>query len=527
MVRARVLFAPGAESRNNDGMHHEESAGPAFQRQDLGDRVRRNGSWRRSFALLFSVVLLAWAPAKPLADSPAVPPKGEVKKTNRDRESPGGDIFGLNQALSLHLEVTAAEWQAMQTADRGGFSGFFGGPPKARTSPQKPQPGERETHRTGGTEFPWAHAGLSEGGQAYTNLGLRYKGNFTYMASQGNLKRSLKVEFDHFDKAAPRFHGLRKFNLHAGITDPTRVREALCYAIFRAAGVAAPRTAFAEVTVSVPGRYHREYAGLYTLTEQVDKLFLKDRFGDGKGLLMKPNVRGPDYLGESWGRYQDRYQPQREPTAEEVRRVIEFARLVNRAEDEPFRQQIGAYLDIEAFLRFLAVSAFVVNLDSPLAMAQNYYIYLNPVTHRFVFLPWDLDLGLAAWPFGGSAEQQMDLSLLHPHVGKHKLIDRLLAMPEVKARYTALLKELAASCFTKESLLAQIGTIEQATKGPLAKEAAAVAARKEYAGGIGRMFGGIRALDPRTFVTKRTESVRAQLAGERPGYIPVSPLTPQ
>ena len=118
----------------------------------------------------------------------------------------------------------------------------------------------------------------------------------------------------------------------------------------------------------------------------------------------------------------------------------------------------------------------------------------------------------------------MDLSLLHPHVGKHRLIDRLLSVPEVKKRYTELLKELAANCFTKELLLQQIGTIEHTTKGPLAKEAAAVAARKENGGGFGQMFGGMRAPEPRTFVARRTESVRAQLAGERTGYVPVSPL---
>ena len=39
------------------------------------------------------------------------------------------------------------------------------------------------------------------------------------------------------------------------LMDPTRGREALAYAVFRAAGVPAPRTAFAEVTLTVPGKY--------------------------------------------------------------------------------------------------------------------------------------------------------------------------------------------------------------------------------------------------------------------------------
>ena len=39
----------------------------------------------------------------------------------------------------------------------------------------------------------------------------------------------------------------------------------------RAAGVPAPRTAYAEVTLTVPGKFDREYLGLYTVIEQVDK----------------------------------------------------------------------------------------------------------------------------------------------------------------------------------------------------------------------------------------------------------------
>src|SRR5256885_38281 len=81
-----------------------------------------------------------------------------------------------------------------------------------------------------------------------------------------------------------------------------KVREPLSYAVFRAAGVPAPRTAYAEVTLTVPGKYDKEYVGLYTLVEQVDKVFLKDRFKKAGGLLVKPEglQGGLPYLGEDW-----------------------------------------------------------------------------------------------------------------------------------------------------------------------------------------------------------------------------------
>src|SRR5437868_14872695 len=305
------------------------------------------------------------------------------------------------------------------------------------------------------------------------------------MASSRSAKRSLKVELDHFDENAAKFHGIRKLNLNCGAMDPTKGREAIAFAALRAAGVPAPRTAYAEVTLTVPGKFDREYLGLYTVIEQVDKTFLKDRFGNGKGLLMKPErLRGIEYLGENWDAYKARYQPKHDATPAEAKRVIEFAKLVAQGSDEQFAKEIGSYLDVDEFLRFLAATAMLSNLDSVLTMGHNFYIYLNPATNKLVFLPWDMDLSLAGFPMAGSPDQQLDLSLNHPYVGQNRLIDRLLAVKSVNEKYQKVLKDLAATAFSKEKLLADVDTIEKATKEVKAKDAKAAAARNE-GGGFG------------------------------------------
>jgi spore coat protein CotH len=340
----------------------------------------------------------------------------------------------------------------------------------------------------------------------------------------------MKVELDHFDAEAGHFHGLRKLNLNSGAMDPTKGREALAFAAFRAAGVPAPRTAYAEVTLTVPGKYDREYLGLYTVVEQVDKTFLKDRFGDGKGLLMKPErLRGIEYLGDNWDAYKTRYQPKRDPTPAEAKRMIEFAKLVNQGTDEQFAKDIGSYLDVPEFLRFLGATAMLSNLDSLLTMGHNFYIYLNPTTNKLVFIPWDLDLSLAGFPMVGTPEQQLDLSLAHPFAGQNKLIERLLAVKAVNDQYQQVLKQLATTAFSKEKLLADIETIEKATKDLKAKDAKAAAARNEGGGGMFGMGGppgggmlGRTPPDLKTFVEKRTASISAQLAGENKGYVPVA-----
>jgi putative membrane-bound dehydrogenase-like protein len=430
-------------------------------------------------------------------------------------DAPGGDVFGPARVWAIHLEVSAKEYEAMQPA--GGFA--FGGP--APPAPSRDPKAARATVRNRfGVEFPWVQAALTADGKTYRRVGLRYAGDITYLASSRGAKRPLSVAFDRFGDQP--FHGLASLHLHAMPLDPAKGREALACAVFRAAGVPAPRTAFAEVTLTVSGKYDKELLGLYTVVEDVDRRFLADRFRTDRGLLLSPfGLRGLDYLGDDWERYRGPYQPRSEPTREEAKRLIDFARLVNQAGDDQFRKEIASYLDVDEFLRFLAANALLSNVESFFALGHNYHLYLNPDTNRFVFLPGDLEFSLANFLLMGSAEQLMDLSLTHPYPGDNKLADRLLAIPEVRDRYQKLLRELSATCFTRDRLLAEIEAIERLTKEPLARERKAAEARREQAGGFGPQ-GGAFSQPPalRAFVEKRATSVAAQLAGKGKGYVP-------
>ena len=123
--------------------------------------------------------------------------------------------------------------------------------------------------------------------------------------------------------------------------------------------------------------------------------------------------------------------------------------LVQRADDATFRKEIGGFLDVDAYLRFLAVTAFVANADSFFVLGHNYYLYLHPKTNRLHFIPWDLDRAFANLPILGSNSRQMNLSLTHPYAGTHRLTERLLAVPGIGERYQKLLKELSATAFEK------------------------------------------------------------------------------
>ncbi len=338
------------------------------------------------------------------------------------------------------------------------------------------------------------------------------------MASAAGLKRSLVIDLDRFDHHV--FHGLRAIQLQGGALDPTKAREPLALALFREAGVPAPRTAMAEVTLTVPGRYDKAYLGLYTLVEPVDRAFLADRFHNEQCLLVRPQgLRGLDFLGDDWARYRGPYRPLAEPTPEQAKRLIEFLRLVQNADDERFRKEIGSYLDIDRFLRFMAVQALIANADGFFTLAYNYSLFLDPATNRFVFIPGDQELAFANFLMMGTADQLMDMSLARPYGGENRLADRLLAIKDVRDAYRKVLEDLASTVFRKEHLLADIAAIEGATKAILEREAAARAERAEPPVGFGPP-GAPSAPDLQTFADRRTASIADQLAGKKDGYRP-------
>jgi hypothetical protein len=423
-------------------------------------------------------------------------------------------IFGPTNLHRLHLKISPKEYAAMQQQSNH----FRNSSPD---SPDDPAPDPaHDSHRSGGNNFPWVHAELVAGNNTYTNIAARYKGHFTYGATSHLLKRSLKIDLGHYGAKA-KFGSLKKLTLNAGILDPGKSREALAYAVYRDAGVPAPRTAFAEVYLTVPGRYKEELLGLFTLIEDIDDSFLQNHFGDANGLLMKPEgVRGPDFLGLNWQDYKDRYKPGREASTEEADALIALAHLIDQSKPEAFLNKIEQSLNVDEFLRYLAVTAMLVDLDSPLAMPQNFYLYLPSKSKKLVYLPWDLDLSFAAWPMGGSADEQMKLSLIHPYTGRYKLISGLLSVPRIREQYLEIVRQISTNFFSEEELLKRITIVETFLREPLAREMKAVSERGETAktNQARRIASGAPTL--RDFAVQRPRSIQLQLATSSTGYIP-------
>ena len=428
-------------------------------------------------------------------------------------------LFGPTKVWSIHLDIPAEEYDAMQPV----VTGF--GPAAPRPSTPSSDLKKRDSEKNlFGTDFPWVAADFTAGGTTLQMVGVRYSGDITYLVSAGGLKRPLKIAFDKFSRQ--QFQGLSIIHLHAMPLDPSKAREAVAYTVFRAAGVPTPRTAFAEVTLTVPGKYDKEYLGLYTVVEEIDATFLAKHFHSAAqtGLLMRPfRVRGIDFLGNDWKPYVGQYRPQRVATDEEAKRVIEFARLVNQASDEEFERRIGSFIDLGAFLTFMAANSLTSNLESFFALGHNYALYLDPQSGKFHFLPGDLEFSLANFLLMGSADELMNLSLTKPYPGENKLPDRLLAIKNVSEKYRTIVEQLSkTTAFATDRLSSDIDAIDKATQAIHEKEVQAVAARGEQAPGFGGGTGGAAPQPPdlRRFVEQRSASIAAQLAGTSKGFVP-------
>lgn len=422
------------------------------------------------------------------------------------------DVFGPDKVWNIHLRLTAKNYQAMQPTGKSDFG--FGGPfgkkddPKKKDAPKAKVDPDADIHKNKGfgIEFPWSVADLDFHGTLVENVGIRYKGNSTYQMSQQGLRRPLKIDINHYIENQ-KLHGMNGFALGNGAADPTRIRDALAFAVFRAAKVPASRTAFAKVSLTVDGKYDKTYVGVYTLIEPVDKPFLKQHFKSDKGMLLKPErIQGLMYLGEKWDAYKDRYNPKHEPTEEQKRRLIEFTKLVNMADDATFKKKIGDFLDVDGFLRFAAANSLISNLDSFFGLGHNYFLYLNPKTNRFHFIPWDLDLSFGSMNFGGGDSVEWAIST--PYTGKNRLTERVLAMKEHNDAYRGHLKSLTAGAYSPKEMNALIAKLEGAIKDAVAKE-------PKTGGGFGFGFG--KKQDLRDFVKKRSDSVIAQLEGKSEG----------
>lgn len=431
------------------------------------------------------------------------------------------DIFDFTNVWTIHLIFTAEQWQAMEPK-AGGRPQFGGG--RRGSFLQGPEGSRNGIAAAFGIVFDYVRADLEFGTNKFEEVGVRYKGNGTFLSSREGLKRSLKLDLNQFVKGQ-KLAGMSQINLHNSVRDPSGMNEAIAYRLFRDGGVPAPRTAFAKVYVTVPGKHERQYFGLYNVVEDVGSSFAEERFGEKKGAIFKPvtpNVFSD--LGDDWTNYNQTYDPKSDLSEEQKRRVIEFSKFTATASSNEFAAKLADYIDIDNLARYMAITAWLTDLDGILGPGQNYYIYLHPKTQKFVFVPWDQDQPFGQFP-RGTQEQRENLSIHKPWTGQNRFLERVYQSTAFKTAYLARLGEFNKSLFQSERISKQVDELARVIRAPIQEESKERLAEFDKAANgqklsitMGPGFQGPTEVTPvKAFVKARHKSVAEQLEGKSEG----------
>lgn len=375
------------------------------------------------------------------------------------------DLFRITKVWTVDFVFTPEQWKGITPK----YSGFERGFAPGASRLQGPEGARNGLAAASGIEFDWTHAAFSIDGKQFTDIAVRYKGNGTYRQGQASGKISFKIDLNKYVKGQ-KLAKLDKLNLANNIADAGWMNEELSYRLFRDAGVPAPRTSYARVYVTVTGQAAREYWGLYSLVEDVDEKFALDRFGTSGGLLLKPVTNNLfHYLGDDWAKYNQTYDPKETMTDEQKKRVIDFCRFVTSSDDKQFAAQIGDWVDLDEFARFMAVTVWLTDLDSILDNGQNFYVYLNPKTQKFSFIAWDQDHSFGQFGRGSSIAARRNFTIFHPW-SNNPFLGRIFAVPAFKALYMAKLAEFQGTIFRPERITAQVDEIAPVIRPAIAAE---------------------------------------------------------
>lgn len=457
---------------------------------------------------------------------PPVPPGPpyEGPSPNAAEVRTAGDIYRTTNVWTVRLHFTDAQWRGMGPNLVPGVGSWVG--PDGRPVLRNPQATRAGIAGVLGLDYPWSQADVEFGGLTFTNVGIRFKGDGTFLAALGSYKRPYKIDLDRYHPG-PLLAGRDSFSFNNLAADRSHLSDALAYELFRDAGVPASRTAYARLFLSIQGRFEPRLLGLYVMVEEVTAAWAEETFGVSGVALFKPvTYELFRDLGDDWQPYEQIYDPKTDLTEPQRRRLIELARLLTQAEDAALAARVGEFIDLDEFARFLAVEVLLAHYDGILAQGQNFFLYLDPRTNRFGFIPWDLDHAWGEFPFIGTAEQRERASIWHPWEGENRFLERMLAVPAFKDRYRAALETLLTTLFVPERLNRRIDEVAAVIRPAIAEESPdklrvfeqAVASDWTDGPRDGNPFDERRPVHQlKRFIAARAQSVRAQLDGASEG----------
>jgi len=119
--------------------------------------------------------------------------------------------------------------------------------------------------------------------------------------------------------------------------------------------------------------------------------------------------------------------------------------------DFNFEKAIGELVDLDAFYKFWAVEGLLGFWDGYSGNRNNFFIYLNPKTDKFHFLPWGADA-----LFEKFSKLRVDRRAPVSVKTMGLIAHRLYQLPSARGRYARTMQELLDKHWDEKTLLAEV-----------------------------------------------------------------------
>ena len=288
-------------------------------------------------------------------------------------------------------------------------------------------------------------ARLTVDGVRYDSVGVRFKGETSYMQlPSGAQKMSFNISMD-FVRPEQRLMGYKTLNLHNAFQDESFLREVFYLHQLRR-HIPAAKANFVNLYIN------GEYWGPYPNLQQLNKDFLEEWFLSNDGCnwrAERPGITGPggpwgdgtaalNFLGADTSRYQQYYNLKSSDVPSPWSKLAAACDALNNTPLANLPDVLPKFLDIDRILWQLATEIAFSDDDSYVHKGKNdFYVYYEPETARITLLEYDgnsvMNPSLANWsPFYNEAKVN------------YPLLNKILAVPRWRQRYLAHLRTIIA-----------------------------------------------------------------------------------
>lgn len=336
------------------------------------------------------------------------------------------------------------------------------------------------------------------------DVAIRTKGNSSLKNVANNpnsIRYSFKVDMNYYHDGQS-LCGLKKLNLNNGFKDPSFMRENISYDLLDEMGVPVPEHCFVRLYIN------DVLFGLYTAVEQIDSFFIEKNFLITDGDLYKPDGVGSDLLwhGDSIDDYPGVELKTNEESSDHAS-FLNFLQVLN------YGSSLYSVFDIDTFLRYLAVSTAMSNLDSYQGpLAHNFYLYEE--NGYFTLLPWDFNESFGSFSMGCSRAELIHFMIDEPTsslIAERPLIHKILASSQYRDLYHRYLQEFIDGPFSPDSMEARIFSMASLIDDAVAADPTRFFTYAEFTRSLTQDIGNIFGLFP--FIEARVNSVQKQLDG--------------